>query len=261
MKLGPCIGQGRTAKVYTYGEDRVIKLFNEEVSETFIDYEFKIACIASEQSDHAPRVYEKTNLNGQIGIVYEQLKGLDLKDLLLKKRWSPMKVGEGFLACMEAIHRVEAQDLMEQFAYFERKILLTQALTTGEKEKILTYLRGLPEGKSLCHGDLHPENIIYHNKRFVAIDWTNAYSGNPASDIARTRIMLTTPYYWKLFSPILAPFVFLINRLILNRLMRDQRSVVDAWDLPVWAARLHEGVPCEEKWLLKKIRKRLYHVK
>lgn len=50
-----------------------------------------------------------------------------------------------------------------------------------------------PDGGTLLHLDLHPENVILSPAGPVVIDWTNARSGDdPALDPALTWVILTT---------------------------------------------------------------------
>jgi tRNA A-37 threonylcarbamoyl transferase component Bud32 len=47
-------------------------------------------------------------------------------------------------------------------------------------------------GDRLVHFDLHPENVILGPDGPVLIDWTNARSGTPESDVALTWLILET---------------------------------------------------------------------
>ncbi|TMA37195.1 MAG: aminoglycoside phosphotransferase family protein, partial [Deltaproteobacteria bacterium] len=43
-------------------------------------------------------------------------------------------------------------------------------------------LETLPDGDQLCHGDMHPGNIMLSRRGPMVIDWTNARRGHPAAD-------------------------------------------------------------------------------
>src|SRR5215210_4707672 len=51
-------------------------------------------------------------------------------------------------------------------------------------------LEALPDGDRLCHGDFHPGNILLGDRGPAVIDWTGATRGDPAGDLARTRLLL-----------------------------------------------------------------------
>jgi aminoglycoside phosphotransferase (APT) family kinase protein len=49
------------------------------------------------------------------------------------------------------------------------------------------------DGRVLCHGDLHPFNLLVDGDRWAVIDWTAARIADPAFDVAFTTLMLTNP--------------------------------------------------------------------
>jgi aminoglycoside phosphotransferase (APT) family kinase protein len=45
----------------------------------------------------------------------------------------------------------------------------------------------------LCHGDLHPFNLLLHGDRITVLDWTGSLVAPPAYDVALTRLLLRYP--------------------------------------------------------------------
>ena len=99
---------------------------------------------------------------------------------------------------------------------------------------------------------------------YAVIDWKAATRGDPAADIARTRLLLVgawipgagprglqlllTPFRWALYSLYLAAY---------RHWRRVERRTVAAW-LPVLAAaRLSYDIDQERTWLLAIARRRL----
>ncbi len=266
MELGKQIGVGRTATVYEYGKGKVIKLYNEEISETWIDNEVSICRIACEHSEFAPKVFEKIVINKQTGIVFEQIKGKTLLEMLQTGK-SAKYIGKIFASCQMHIHGIKTDKLKDQYTYFKERILSTDLLKESEKEKIINYLEKLPKENILCHGDLHPDNILCNENRSVVIDWTNAYYGHPSSDLTRSILMMNTPYIKELIPIVLYPLIVMVNKIIVKELIKNNMKVgslstemIKQWELPVAAARLCENVPREKDWLLKKISKLLENI-
>src|SRR4029453_3103234 len=51
-----------------------------------------------------------------------------------------------------------------------------------------------PQGEGvLCHGDLHPFNLLRDGDRISVLDWTAALVAPPAYDVALTRLLLRHP--------------------------------------------------------------------
>ncbi len=45
----------------------------------------------------------------------------------------------------------------------------------------------------VCHGDLHPFNVLITDNRYVVLDWTQGQIAHPAYDLAYTRLLLINP--------------------------------------------------------------------
>ncbi len=45
----------------------------------------------------------------------------------------------------------------------------------------------------LCHGDLHPSNVILTDDGPMIVDWFDACRGEPVAEVARTSLLLLAP--------------------------------------------------------------------
>jgi aminoglycoside phosphotransferase (APT) family kinase protein len=84
---------------------------------------------------------------------------------------------------------VEAGGLPGFSEHIAREIGKSQHIAGPVKEKLLALLRGMDTGKSkLCHGDMHPGNILFDGETHWMIDWspTSVSSGDPAADACNT---------------------------------------------------------------------------
>lgn len=275
MTIGTLIGKGRTADIHTFGNDKVIKLFHEETPESWVDYELKINIVANQYDCPSPKVYEKVNIDNRFGIVFEKIEGVTVSDLLKKPLNNAKQIAMHTASAHAKVNKVSFGSsghpfdensivLPRQYDYFKKNINATEALTDDEKKQIISYLLKLPDGLRLCHGDLHPENYIVVGSTHYIIDWTNAYIGHPASDIARSVLLMQTPYGIRDIPGLLKPFVSMIIQSYLSSFLKVYSSItevrqheIDAWILPVAAARLCENVPDEREWLLSIIKEEL----
>jgi aminoglycoside phosphotransferase (APT) family kinase protein len=85
----------------------------------------------------------------------------------------------------------------------------------------LAELHPPPGEEVVCHGDLHPFNMLVDSDRFTIIDWTTALIAEPAYDLAFTRLMLVNV-------PIHVPAVLrvplhLATRLVAGTFLRQYR--------------------------------------
>jgi aminoglycoside phosphotransferase (APT) family kinase protein len=96
------------------------------------------------------------------------------------------------------------------------------------------------EGRTvICHGDLHPFNVLVDDSRTTVIDWTAAVRAEPAYDAAFTTLLLANP-------PLQAPrpletVIGSVGRLLARRFTDDYRRLAPTSDLsPVgWYQGLH----------------------
>ena len=257
MSKEALIGKGMTAEVYKWEKDKVLKLYYDWVPMEWIKYEADIGAIINAAGVPAPITYEIVKVGGRSGLIYQRINGKSMLKLVEEKPWNIAYYAKEMAQLHYHIHLGNANTLPHQKEVISKFIIQSEELLQEKTEKIIKYLYSLPGGDSVCHGDLHPDNIIISGKNYVAIDWTNSYSGNPIGDVARTCIMIDSPFIPPGVSPIIAYLSRFAKWLLCSaytkeylKLTGKEYSDIDAWLLPVAAARLREKVPGEQKWLL-----------
>jgi len=80
-----------------------------------------------------------------------------------------------------------------------------------------------PQLRVVCHGDLHPFNILADGSRTVVLDWTAGQIAHPAYDLAFTHLLLTNP---PLDAPKpLRPIINAAARRVANRFITTYRKI------------------------------------
>lgn len=254
------IGQGRTADVYKWGDHCVLKLYADWCQADWADHEAWVSRMAFNSGLPVPEVIEELVLEGRKGIVFNQINGQTMLKIMGKEIWKLFELA-GLMAELHAeMHEKKVPDLPSQRQRLIYNINRADVLDSSVKHAVLKALDALPDDTSVCHGDFHPDNILLSEKGAYIIDWSNAVSGHPLADVARTCIMLESKYL-----PPEMPFLLkvvvqcmrkIFNSLYLKRYMKLRhvtREQIDEWRLPVAAARLTEKVPGDEEQLLKYI--------
>ena len=78
---------------------------------------------------------------------------------------------------------IDASGLPDLTDFYIREITTTPYLTKQIKKTLLALMKSLDRGKTnLCHGDIHPHNIMYNGGKYWIIDWEDASKGDPAAD-------------------------------------------------------------------------------
>ncbi|TCL62741.1 phosphotransferase family enzyme [Hydrogenispora ethanolica] len=264
MPEGILIGKGRTAEVYRLENERVLKIFYDWVPAAWIEAEAEIGAAVHAAGVPAPAVYGLFDVDGRKGLLYQRLDGPSLLGRIEAKPWRIMHYARQMAKFHRQIHAANGAGLPGQKERMESAIRDSVALfgLGANQAPIIAHLRRLPEGSSVCHGDFHPDNILGVERKWVAIDWSNATAGNPCADVARTVLILDSPYLPphipKATQVLLKAVKRLLRAVYLQEYLRLARigfEAVAVWLLPVAAARLCEQVPGETEWLLKMIQR------
>ena len=244
------IGRGRTADVFAYGDGQVVKAFHANVRQTTIDREASVVRALSGVVLPVPRFEGVIPVDGRDGLVFERVVGPSMLAVLASTPWRVVPLAQLLADVHWRIHAERAPGLPRQRDYVSSAI---RAALLPEAARIaaLSRLAELPEGDHVCHGDFHPDNVVLTPRGPVVIDWLTAVQGEPAADVARTLLLL------RYASPPSGPSLVLV--LVLRRLFAAaywrhyarrtgmRQSMVDAWRLPLIAARLAENLPSDEQ--------------
>lgn len=187
--LGPRLATGGTAELHALADGRVVKLYWEGAPLDAAEREAERTREAVRLGAPAPQVHDVVSIAERPGVVFERVDG---PSMLLVLAQSPDRLDElgGQLAELHAgLHALHSERLPPQREHLVRRINLGP-LPARNKPVVLNRLRDFEDGHALCHGDLHPGNVIMTAKGLRVIDWFDATSGHPAGDFARTCLLL-----------------------------------------------------------------------
>ncbi len=263
-RKGLLVGNGRTAEVFAWGEDQILKLYRPEMPRDWVGHEARIGRLVSEAGLAAPAVVDVVEVEGRLGIVYERIVGPSMLDALARQPWTIFRSARQFAEVHAAMHACRRDELPPQRGGLTRAIERAPALPAAARDKALAALARLPDGDVVCHGDFHPNNLIMSPRGPIVIDWTTASRGNPIADVARTVLMFrmaALPPHMLAGQRLLIQFLRARFRAAYLRAYRSRRACPDA-ELEAWipvlaAARLNERIAPEEASLLRLVESRL----
>ncbi|RAV22745.1 phosphotransferase family protein [Paenibacillus contaminans] len=258
MSLGIKIGEGNTAEIFAWGDGKVIKLFREFMPRSTIEQEWSVSQAILSAGLPVPRVFGLEEVDGKTGIIYERIGASSMLERLLENPALAEEMGCRMAVLHAAMHsRIDVRRMTSQKNALEKAILHADLLQDKEKDEIVARLHKLPEGKSLCHGDFHPGNVLLGKSGPIVIDWSTGVAGNASADAMRTRMMLEhavlPPETAGDWSRRLEAIRMKLCKAYLEgylKLTETDKESIEEWELPVAAARLDEGVPAEEKRIL-----------
>ena len=263
MQKGPLTGSGRTADVHAWGDDRILKLFQDWMPAAAIEREFAITRLAREAGLPVPAAEELVEADGRLGIVFERVRGISMLEILETRPWEIFSMSRLLAELHAKMHAsLLPPDSYSQRQRIERGIEWAKDLSEKEKQTIFDMLAQLPDGNVVCHGDFHPDNVLMSDHGPVIIDWMTGTRGHPLGDVARTALLFQTGGLPPRVSFAMRLLINSSRRLIysiyLNRYLQihsGSRREIDAWRLPLLAARLFEveDYPKEKKFILERI--------
>ena len=253
--LGQPIALGRTAEVFRLDDRRVLKLLLPGFLSEIAAHEADVAAVVARVFPDAPRLDGLVTADGRLGLVLERIDGPTMDAFVRSHLAQANRLGRTLGELHAAMHGLDGRGLVDQLEALRNAIDGAAAdLPSGARDAALRRLEQLPRGSSLCHGDLHPGNVILGSERAVVIDWGNAQRGNPIADVARSiYLMRDTPMH----EPrILRPFVRALRRWFVAGYLARYRELraldateLRAWRLPILAARMAEGIDDERATL------------
>lgn len=257
------IAEGREAEMFALDDERVLRLYRPGTPRERVEKNVAASGAIEGVGVRVPRTYEIREVEGRIGVVMERIPGKDLLDLIARKPWRVWWVGrvsgEVHAKLGETVAPAGLETMHERTRRFATQ---SPDIPDGYRDIVLRALETLPEGDRLCHGDLHPANLMMKDGEAVVIDWANATRGVPEADYERSKLTLEIgepPASTPLVVRVMAKFARSILRNAYTRSYAKGRRVDEqtarAWRLPVTIMRLVDSIPEERPKLLKRIEK------
>ena len=185
--LGTLLSSGRTAEIYAWDQDHVLKLFYDWVALESIENEARTACTIYARGLPVPEVGEILRVKNRTGMLYQRISGTSLYTMGKRKPWNVPRYLRRSAELHVGIHSHSiSAGLPSQRQILESSIRQAVGLPRHLRAKALTALEAMPDGDQLCHGDFWGGNILMSPRVEVIIDWNRASYGNPLADLART---------------------------------------------------------------------------
>jgi aminoglycoside phosphotransferase (APT) family kinase protein len=262
--LGKPLATGRTCEVYPFGEGRVLKLLLPDF-ERLGRPEAEVATLVGQVYPGAPACLGTTTVAGRFGLIYERIEGESMEERLDRRPWQLDGLARDLADLHAAMHATDGAGLPEQMPRLRDAIERARAdAPPGFVEAALARLASLQPGEAVCHGDLHPGNVLLGADRAVVIDWENAHGGNAAGDVARTLFLCRDTPLDRPASPVIRRAIGLARQRFARRYLaryRERRRLdaaeLDGWRLPILVARLAEGIEAERALLRRLIEREI----
>ena len=262
-RLGPLLAIGRTSEVYVWGPDRVAKVLRPGFPDGLGEEEARAGAVAAAAGIGAPAFFGTVRVDGRLALIYERIDGDSMLDRLVGRAHLTEPLAAELAAIHARIHAASGTGRLPPIRHWVAGAIerVSGGLPADLRAAVRRRLSELPDGDAVCHGDMHPGNVVLTARGSVVIDWLTAGAGPPALDVARTLFLLRDGVLPADLEPGRRGRIerlragFADGYLAAYRARRAiDEAEVGAWRLPILVARLDEEVAGEREHILELIR-------
>lgn len=255
MKLGPLVGAGVRSHVYALDSKRVVKVPRVGTPDSWIRKEAEFTASVHALGVPVPAVHELTIHGGRAVVVYERIYGPSMWASVAGQPSSAHAMGQMLADLQLALFvRPAPMTFPRQRDRLACKIRMSTNALGAEFDALVASLPSSSDALVLCHGDLHPGNVILSPSGPIVLDWFDVSRGIALADVARSSILMGAG--GRIYSSLrhFVPLDHVALRAVHDsylEVMRDRLPVLDETRFLKWvqvgaAARLAEGVGTDD---------------
>lgn len=184
--LGTPLATGRTAEIFLWENDCILKLIRVGFPGSLADQEWEKSEAAWRLGAPAPRPVARVEVEGRQGVVFQRLHGPNLVQALQRSPWRLDQFARILGTLQAELHRIEAPQFPPMHELVIWSLRQPSLLSERQQAAVRALLARLADGNTLCHADFHPENILLTERGPMVIDWEGSQRGDPAGDAAFT---------------------------------------------------------------------------
>jgi aminoglycoside phosphotransferase (APT) family kinase protein len=249
--LGDVVARGSRSLVHAYGRGAVIKVPKPATPASWILAEAEYVVAVRAVGAPAPALLGMEQIFGRPASVWERVDGPSLWQQVIDRPRCSTELGRRLadiqLARFELVPPVTLPDQRDRLTSKIRWSAANVDPSLGAALELLPARMGTPR---LCHGDLHPSNVIVSEDGPVLVDWFDASRGDRVADVARSSLTLlgdgaATPSHLPGSD---RRTLAVLTQAYLSRLQESldiSSGLLSRWQAINAAARLAEGVPRE----------------
>lgn len=193
-QLGELVARGRTADVFAFGPGVVIKVPRSDVPSEWAAIEAEHSRAVHAQGLPTPKLLDLVLVEGRESIVFERIDGPSMWECMVAQPRETRRLAREMAAVhLEVLGSIAPTGLAPLSVRLGDNIDAVEALSPHQRHQASALAGALPGGDLLCHGDLHPGNILMSDRGPVVIDWFDAASGNAFADVVRTSLLIRPP--------------------------------------------------------------------
>ncbi|MEA2444566.1 MAG: hypothetical protein QOJ12_1858 [Thermoleophilales bacterium] len=247
--LGEVVAQGSRSCVHAYGRGAVAKVPKPTTPDSWIVFEAEYGEAVRAAGAPAPSLLGIEKISGRQASVWERAGGVSMWQHVVERPDRSAEMGRLLAEVQQGLFElVPPVTLPAQRDRLTSKIRWSAANVDPSLTGALALLPADADTPRLCHGDLHPSNVILTDDGPTIVDWFDASRGDRVADVARSLLTLlgdgaTAPSHLPGSD---AGTLAVLTDAYLLRLREGidiSPDLLSRWQAINAAARLAEGVP------------------
>lgn len=180
------LARGTVGAVYKLDDDKVIKLFNPNITLDMIERERQYAQTVLLLGIPTTISYDVVQANDSYGIVYEMAGYQTFSQTLRNNMDQFDTLSQKYVSLLKKINQtpVEHGQLPGIKEIYHEYIDRADYLEPSERESLHLLVDNVPEQHTMVHGDFHANNIMFRNNEMILIDLGDISEGHPIFDLA-----------------------------------------------------------------------------
>jgi aminoglycoside phosphotransferase (APT) family kinase protein len=188
------IARGNTSDVWAWAPGTVVKVLRPGIPAEWATLEAETTRRVHEAGLPVPATDGVIQVDGRPGIVLERIDGMSMWHAMKQAPAEVPRLVEDLVDLQAAVLAAGPLDgLPDLVERLHAKIDEAAPLPAAERESAQELLANLPRGTALCHGDMHPANLLCNARGWVIVDWFDAAIGHTVADLARSSLLMPPP--------------------------------------------------------------------
>jgi len=188
---GELIARGNTSDVWRWSGTTVVKVLRPGIPPQWARLESEITSRVHAAGLPVPACDGVVDVDGRPGIVLELVEGPSMWTDMKRRPDQVSSLVDRLVDLQEQVLAAGPLDgLPDLGTRLSGKIEVAGQLPEDERAEARRLLAGLPVGAALCHGDMHPANLLRSPRGWVIVDWFDAAIGHPLADYARSSLLM-----------------------------------------------------------------------
>lgn len=265
--LGQPLVTARSAELFAWGPDQVLKLFRPSFSGETARWEQINIEEAHRLGATSVSCSGAVQIEGRTGLILRRIEGGTLTSAADSNPLKLFSIPKTLAQLHAQVHAAHTDRLQDIKAVVEQCLSLPSMafLSADQKAAFRRYLAALPDGNTLLHMDFHTDNILGRNSAETIIDWATAARGAVGADLAMTYFLFHEAELFPGISKAREMLYNTLRKFIYRRYFDHYLQVkqldatgvmrqIHAWYLPILVCRLATWeAPTEVARLQKKI--------